>query len=129
MESIGTHNGIITLTNPATQGRRTFRIKTQSEDSHFAPGERIVSLLTGPENTTDYTGFGFVKPDGRIKVWRKRRGGVYETYARMLECLPGLIESGRLQVNYEGHCRRCNRLLTTPESVQSGIGPICATRI
>lgn len=25
------------------------------------------------------------------------------------------------------NCRRCNRLLTEPESIATGIGPVCAT--
>ena len=51
-------NGEITLTNRETGEHRTFRIRTNKEDARFAPGERVIALLTGPDNTTSYTGFG-----------------------------------------------------------------------
>jgi hypothetical protein len=43
--------------------------------------------------------------------------------ARLERILPGY----RLLV--EGTCVRCNRRLTTPESIESGIGPVCAGRV
>ena len=63
-----TFNGIYTVTNKETGEHRTFAVRTQKEDAKFAPGERIVALLTGPNNEDDYTGFGFVTPAGII-VW------------------------------------------------------------
>jgi hypothetical protein len=30
------------------------------------------------------------------------------------------------RIHLEGRCLRCNRPLTTPESIRRGIGPICA---
>lgn len=127
--NLATHNGTLTLTNPATGEHRTFRVKTQPDDAKFAPGQRIVSLLTGPDNTSDYTGFAFVNELGHVYCWTKKRGTIYERYARMLTDLAGVIERNKLEVNFEGRCRICNRPLTTPESVESGIGPVCAGRV
>jgi hypothetical protein len=31
-----------------------------------------------------------------------------------------------LEYLYEGHCRQCNKSLTSPLSIKSGIGPVCA---
>ena len=45
---VRTHNGTITIHNPKTGDHRTFQIKTQPADAKFAPGRRVVSLLTGP---------------------------------------------------------------------------------
>jgi len=128
-----THNGEITMVNPATGGRRTVRIRTQKDDANFAPGERIISLLVGPDNERSYKGFGFVKDDGRIIVWRKHRSGIpgdpsiYEKLALMVQ-YPEHYEGLGVQYMFSTCCRRCNRLLTTPESIESGIGPICAGR-
>ena len=33
-----THNGTITVSNPATGQHRTFRVRTQKPDARFAPG-------------------------------------------------------------------------------------------
>jgi|TARA_R110002096_G_scaffold55026_3_gene141591 hypothetical protein len=125
---ITTHNGTLTVSNPATGKHRTFRIKTQKDDARFAPGERVISLLVGPDNTSDYRGFGFVV-DGRVKVWRRFEtveGGQFTRYSRMLNSLEAECEKFGLVVDFATNCRRCNRQLTTPESVQSGIGPVCA---
>jgi hypothetical protein len=128
MGVIDTHNGIYTVTSKATGEHRTFCIRTQADNSQFAPGERIVALLVGPDNEQDYQSFGFVKDGGRINVWKRHRGGMFEKLARMLEHLEEHERAGRVEVLHEGRCRRCNRLLTTPESIRSGIGPVCERR-
>ena len=125
VESIVSHNGKITVSNPESGNHRTFRVNTQKDDARFAPGERIVGLLNGPNNESDYQSFGFVKPDGRINVWRKFQGTMFERYARMLMNLEHETEKFGLVVQWSATCRRCNRELTTPESIASGIGPIC----
>ncbi len=127
--SVFTHNGSITMRNPATDGHRTFRIHTQPDDARFAPGERIVSLLVGPDNTTDYNGFGFVKKD-RIVLWRRfRDSSDFTKYADMLQRPNHYQEEHGIEYLYEGKCRRCNRTLTVPESIESGIGPVCAGKV
>jgi hypothetical protein len=125
--ALGTHNGRITITNPATGQHRTFLIRTQKQDADFAPGERLIGMLTGPDNENDYQFFGFVKAPGRIVLWNRCRTDFYEAVARMIEN-PERYEPRGIQYEIEGHCRRCNRLLTVPESIQTGIGPTCAGR-
>ena len=120
-----THNGTITVSNPATGQHRTFRVRTQKEDAWFAPGSRIVGMLTGPNNERDYTGFGFVQPDGKIKVWAKHRGTQMDRYAQMLERPQHESEKFGLVFDWSAKCRRCNRELTTPESLIRGLGEIC----
>jgi len=125
---VSTHNGKVTIKNPATGKHRTFRIRTQPEDSRFAPGKRVVSLRVGGHSDADWkgwTGFAFVDADGQIKVWRKKQNGNWPVYARMLE-YPETFESKGAEYQFEGHCRRCNRELTNPNSIESGIGPVCA---
>ena len=38
---------------------------------------------------------------------------------------PELVLS-RADVYHSGTCSRCGRVLTTPESIRSGLGPVCA---
>jgi len=123
--NIATHNGVWTVTNKATGERRTFRISTwvKKDDK-----PRVVSMLVGSDNTSDYKGFGYVNPNGKIVVWYKQRGTVYEKYARFLEVLATHLEAGRIEVHHEGRCRLCNRPLTVPESIESGLGPKCASK-
>ena len=126
-QSILTHNGLFTVRSIATGEHRTFRVRSQPVEAKFAPGKRVVSVLTGPDNTADYTQFGFVTDQG-IQVWERKRGGKFEEYARMLEKLPQHLADGKVEVHVSCRCRVCNRTLTTPESVRSGIGPVCEGR-
>jgi hypothetical protein len=127
------HNGSYTIENSATGEHRTFRIRTQPADSRFAPGERVVALLVGPDNSHDFQGFGFVKPDG-ITVFRSKRGdgkkSAHEVYAAMLWSLARLGEGSPwhkrgYRILASRTCLRCNRKLTTPDSIKMGIGPEC----
>lgn len=124
---IRSHNGIITVENTNRGTHRTFRIKTQPDDARFAPGERILSLLTGPDNTSDYTQIGFVKSDGRVILWRRFRTDHYEKLVSVLR-RPDYWRERGMAYEFEGRCRKCNRALTTPESLRSGIGPVCEGR-
>jgi len=127
LRSISTHNGCLTVISTKTGSRRTFRIRTQGSESDFCPNQRIVGLLVGPDNRRDYTQFGFVC-ESQIRVWRNHRSTKLEAYARMLERLPQMVASGAIQVIFATRCRICNRTLTTPESIQLGLGPKCGGR-
>ena len=124
-------NGKYTVQNRLTGEHRTFQIRTQKEDATFAPGKRILSLLTGSNNESDYTGFAFVTEEG-VNVWSSKRGGDYEKYAALLWSLTqdgGLsVYAARYSLMVEGRCIVCNRALTTPESIRTGIGPVCDGR-
>ena len=126
MFNLSTHNGTITIFNPETGNHRVVQVKTQKVDSKFAPGERIISLQTGSCNETAFKGFGFVKADGRVIVWNKHRGTAFEKIGRIVEN-PAKWEN-RLEFKFAGKCRKCNRKLTTPKSIDSGIGPVCANK-
>jgi len=127
-------NGTITIESLRPDGgHRTFRIRTQPEDSNFAPGRRVVALLSGPDNESDYTGFAFVAEDGGgVDVWRSKRGmdekrSTWEWYADMLT-RPGIYQTQGYRYLVSQRCRRCNRKLTDPISISEGIGPECAGR-
>ena len=79
-----THNGKLTISNPATGGHRTFSIKTQPADSKFAPNERVIALLTGSDNTASYTSFGFIQPNGTVRLFRSKSDGIWLKYADMV---------------------------------------------
>lgn len=121
MYSISTHNGIITVYNPKTGGQRTFKIKTQKKNAKFAPGERIISLLTGPNNESDYRGFGFVKGENII-LWKKNRT---EHFEKLCSVIRNPDKYSSLEYMFEGKCRVCNRTLTDRDSINFGIGPVC----
>ena len=129
--SITTHNGEITMQNPETGNHRTIRIRTQPQDARFAPGSRIVYLLNGHDNERDYLPFAFLNDRGQVIVWRRYRNAgsptAFEQLARMIED-PARFEARGIVYLFATTCRRCNRKLTTPQSIERGIGPVCEGR-
>jgi len=132
-------NGKITIQNINTGEHRTFCVLTQSETSKFAPGKRTVSLLTGPDNETDYMTFAFVGNDDRLNVWRKysakptEKPSSFDWYSLMFGVLVTQtlddgthgIRRADYEVLEERRCIKCDRTLTDPESIRLGIGPKC----
>lgn len=118
--------GCITISNPATGQHRTFRIRRQPDNAQFAPGQRVVSLLTGPDNESDYQGFGFVTAAGHICLWKKQRDSkTYLAFRNMLEDPRRYEDSHGLEYATEKRCCRCFRKLTDPASITAGMGPEC----
>jgi hypothetical protein len=116
------------VTNPETGKHRTFRIETLRGD--WNPGKRVVSILDGPDNTSDYKRFGWVDEFG-FKLWGRfqipgveGKPSIWESYIRMLENPKRFTERG-LSYVISGKCRRCGRALTVERSVTLGIGPRC----
>jgi hypothetical protein len=141
-------NGKYTVLSPSGE-HRTFRIKTmpsadkqreQNPDPKFkpfAPDKRVIGLLTGSDNQSSYTNFGFVDDDG-IHVWTSKRGtdgGEKSQYEKNAACLWSLLTTEKgffaqrgFTVEQSCTCVVCNRELTNPESILTGIGPECAGR-
>lgn len=118
--NIATYNGKITVKNPKTGEHRTFQIKTVRKGK--LEGKRIVSMLYGPDNCSDYRGFGFVDGLGFITLWKAAQTDFFQKVVKILE----KPEAYNLEYLEEGRCIRCNRVLTHPDSITSGIGPECA---
>lgn len=133
-------NGRYTIESKTTGEHRTFWIRTQAADAEFAPGKRVVYLLTGSQNDDPdcYTGFAFVDDHG-IHVWASKAkpgapaGSGGHRWLQFADLLWTLALDGALSpwaekgftILMEGACCRCNRPLTNPQSIRTGIGPIC----
>ena len=102
--------------SPASQGEKTFRERHQ--------GKRVLELLTGPDNTSSYKGLAwYSRKIGNLWKFGTNNEVLVNTFAKLVEraeVLPGYT------VHFAKHCLKCNRLLTTPESIERGIGPVCA---
>lgn len=123
-------NQLITIENQKTGQHRTFAIKVCQHGN--LEGKQIVALLSGQDNESDYQGFGFINENG-IKVWRSKETPAFKVFAAMIEQYLGLKQNGfkfeSLKFLQSKRCQRCNRTLTTPESIERGIGPECASKI
>lgn len=129
-----THNGKITVKSP-TGEHRVFKVQTQPKKSKFAPGKRVLSVKEGLK----WISFAFVyskegEYTGRIEIWSRystptttpwKDKTAYERYIALLLNEEHYIKKG-CEYKKEGTCRVCNRKLTDPDSIDSGIGPVCA---
>lgn len=103
----------------------TYRVRVQASDADFAPGEAIIEYLSGPDNDSDYTPFGFVRDSGLVvwKRYRLRAESDPDLKYRINGALALLRDPSRAKVSR--NCIRCNATLTTPESIEAGMGPTC----
>lgn len=115
-----------TVTNPKTDGRFTYHVV----ESDPRPGQMpvwFVSVLNGPDNSNDYLYIGTIFADG-FRLTRKSRATDSALSVVVFKFFASRWEDSRLEVYHEGVCGKCGRKLTVPESIASGLGPVCAGR-
>lgn len=125
-------NATVTLVSKNTGRRFTYKVNTPKRMDPARP-VWFVNLLTGPDNTSNYSMFGYMNNSTPFSYWG--RSSIAPTalsvkawnyaWARIVN---GVIPPD-LEVWHEGRCCRCGRKLTVPESVASGIGPECAGKM
>jgi len=117
-----------TLENKATGNHLTFRVNQPKEDSpHF------VQVLTGPDNGSDYAFLGTIFADGNYRHGTKSTIGRDARSAKTFVWFWNILMDDRnlpesVKFYHEGRCGRCGRPLTTPESINLGLGPVCAEK-
>jgi len=121
-------NAIFTIRSPRTGVRFTYRVRQPKKDSpHF------VGVLTGSNNTRDYSFLGSIFDARNYAYGNKSEISIEASSAQAFYWFWSSLTKGTLpsalDVYHEGRCGRCGRLLTVPESLDSGIGPDCASRL
>jgi hypothetical protein len=116
-------NGFYSILFP-DGSHRTFRIHTKRPDAKFAPGQRILSLLVGPDRSDDWEMVAFVDYNG-IHVFKRHKGSKIEKYANLIWLMAQGAEADGHELKIAKHCLRCNRLLTTPTAIDRNYGDHC----
>ncbi len=116
-------NARFTILNPNTGNRFTYKIRSKGDIC-------FVSLLSGPDNLNDYSYIGYIRRGQFIY------GGLKARVSRIAPSVKAFTwfwnhidEPTPIQVYHEGRCGRCGRVLTVPESIESGFGPECEGRV
>lgn len=120
-------NAIFTMSNP--DGKRyTFKVSYSKKiKKHFA------YVLTGSNNEKDYTYLGMMNNVNKIIPTKKSNFTSQSlpirviNYAISIACGKNDLLKGYF-LEHEGSCGRCGRTLTTPESIKSGLGPVCRNK-
>ena len=126
-------NAYVTFQSRRTGNRFTYRVAVNDKPtSGTSAPSHFVSVLTGSDNTGDYDYLGCIYREmayahGRKSVVAQNAPSAI-AFAWVWRTLTGGKMHPELAVYHEGRCGRCGRRLTTPESIEIGLGPKCAGR-
>ena len=129
-----------------TAGRATFTVTRRRDGARFTyrvtatdddPARFFVSVLTGPDNESDYTYAGMLDNRPAGLMLRQTRGSKIAATAPSWLGFVWLISRLHrpevidrfVEIDHVGRCARCNRPLTVPESIRTGLGPVCAEKV
>ena len=135
-----------TAVSIVTGNRFTFQCNRQKKWSNISKKEEwqdrwFVSVLTGPDNNSNYTYIGTI--DNCCPVsnkWYMRqtlKSGVgidavsWKTFVYILDKLQNGFDfindrlSKEIKIYHDGTCSMCGKKLTDPVSTSTGFGPIC----
>ena len=104
----------------------TFKIRRRKDSPYF------VSLLTGPDNTTNYTYLGiFNQQYKKLVLTHASKMALDSVPVNVFNwAVQQVYENKQLPEGYgiqhEGKCCRCGRLLTDNVSIDKGYGPECS---
>lgn len=120
----------------------TFHIFKKEAEGKFTKSVWFIKVLRGPDNINSYAYMGMLElpVDGninepKIKLTAKTKFGANSAalkVARWALRTIWQVKQGRYQmpagysIKHIGKCGRCGHPLTTPESIDTGLGPICA---
>lgn len=123
-------NAVVTLVSKRTGDRFTYRVRRAPGREGQPAGQPLpffVSVLTGPDNQRDYKYLGTIFPDG-YRHGKKSQFTPEAPSAKAWSWTWAHLDTDQVEVWHEGQCSRCGRALTDPESIQRGLGPICAEK-
>lgn len=120
---------LVTVLNTKTGKHYTYRVN-QKKNKDGSKSPHFVSVMTGPDNTSHYSYIGIITANGKFLTTRKSklasddvRVAGFAWLWRNADRVPDYVE-----VRHHNRCGKCARVLTVPESIDTGIGPICAGR-
>lgn len=118
---------VLTVSNNKGQ-HYTFKIK-QGKSLSNRPAPFFVYLRTGEH----YNYIGMIL-DHHIVATKASKMNVMSLPFRVFNWSIGVIRGKRklpagYKLQHEGTCGKCGRPLTNPESIETGIGPVCAGKL
>jgi hypothetical protein len=127
-------NARLTLRSLRSGAHFTYRVARAKDQDGASKNLWFVSVLSGPDNETDYSYAGLLEPVGDalppLRLTAKSRVGATAPSVVAWNWFLGWLQvegwhAPSLEVRHEGRCGRCGRLLTHPDSLDRGIGPEC----
>lgn len=113
----------------------TIRVSEPWNGADVKPGTMVLAYLSGPNNERDFTSFGFLGPDGSVRVWSRKmnpesgqpfRATAWYAVAAKALAANNPAALGFAYAQLSGRCYNCGKKLTVPASLHQGLGPDCA---
>ena len=121
-------NATVTLRPTVSGSHLTFKVAAPKREG--VNRVLFVSVLCGPDS---YCYIGMLGENGDYRVTAKTRPAKDATaIAAFRFCMVNLVRGvipATLEIRHIGRCGCCGRKITTPSSLDSGIGPECATKV
>ena len=126
--------GKATFTLESTRTGKWFTYRVNKKEFKDDRGEvektfYFVSLLSGPQNDSDYRYLGTISTNFYVRTTKKSKIGKDAISFKALNFFASYLRKGELHdeinIYHEGVCGKCGKKLTTPSSISVGLGPIC----
>ena len=119
-------NSTFTVSNDKGE-HYTYRVQKSKNKLHCGKYTFFISLLTSPDT---YTYMGVIKERGFIKLTNASKLCSTSKPFKVANWAINHIfcevpEPKGYAIEHAGKCGRCGRELTTPESIRTGLGPVC----
>ena len=119
---------LFTMVSQKTGARYTYKVSKSRTDKES--NLRFVKVLSGPNNETDYGYLGYIdtRKPGVMFPGKKGKPGAtsYKAIAFVIAKVTKGVMPEHLEFYHSGQCGCCGRTLTVPESIKTGLGPVCA---
>lgn len=108
----------------------TYKIRRREKNGQVTPF--FVSAMTGPDNESSYSYLGLFEPENPMAV-RLTKNSKFTGFDKQVQVVQWALRRIKnnlpvpegYAIQHNGSCCRCGRTLTTPESIERGIGPEC----
>ena len=125
-------NGLITVTNTRTGNHQVYRIHTEKKTWKKADGverterfRKIAKKVTRKHGSWDFVNFAKIDDNGLVFLFPEFRDAQHRVHVSILLHPERQAEEHGLDYQVSCTCRICGRALTHPDSIKSGIGPVC----
>lgn len=124
-----------TLVSLSTGTRFTYLVQVgKNKKNPTDPDVFFVKLLTGPDNSNDFSYFGFIKNNtftyGGFKAKVPKDAPSVKGFIwAFAQFVANIMPADKLEFVPASKCARCGRKLTVPVSVHNGFGPECITKV
>lgn len=124
---------VFTLENKETSNYITFKVKEVKKQGKVIPGQFSIQCKALGDKNYGYEFMGFMNTIQ--KEFRPRHRAIkdhvgFKTFIWVLKNFERLEDfEAKMAMYHEGICCKCGLSLSTPESIQKGIGPICEDRV